>query len=400
MRKIVGASLLLAALAVASGLSGAALATSGAGVDSHQSSLGVSSGEGPTMDGSTRASGVAPFFWDDDDEDEDDDADEEDEDEGDDDDGDDTGPPDHAGPPDDDDEADDDQADDDQSEDDQSDDGQEGSDQGDVTDTSPPTASTPSPPPEPPSITPDSMELPPAQFAVSAATHSDATLVAGDSVRIDVRVENTALQEGTYDVALLVDGETVDTETVAVGAGSAETRTFERRFDEPGEYDIAVGNTSLGTVNVTDVPPMGMAAAPQEPPHSIAVVSAIAPADWVREGHRTTVRMRLVNTANRTAIRTFTVMVGGKPVAVETVSLEPNEIGVHSIDFAAVGGPVAVDGVAADRIDVGQATETEWAATDDANVGADTGLDLGVFLLLSVLVTVSGAAGHVARRRR
>jgi uncharacterized repeat protein (TIGR01451 family) len=66
----------------------------------------------------------------------------------------------------------------------------------------------------------------------------------GESVTITARVANTGGQEGTYTVVLKLNGQTVDTKTVTLGAGQSQTVTFALSDMDSGEYEVEVAGLS------------------------------------------------------------------------------------------------------------------------------------------------------------
>jgi len=88
-------------------------------------------------------------------------------------------------------------------------------------------------------------------FEVRDAT-LDATEVApGEDVQVSATVENVGSGEGTYEVELVVDGETVATEAVTLASGEETTVEFTRSF-EAGEHAVAVGSADAGTLVVSE----------------------------------------------------------------------------------------------------------------------------------------------------
>jgi PGF-CTERM protein len=86
-------------------------------------------------------------------------------------------------------------------------------------------------------------------FEVREAT-LDATEVApGEDVTVSATVENVGSGEGSHEVGLVVDGETVATQQVTLAPGETTTVEFTRTF-EPGEYAVAVGSVDAGTLKV------------------------------------------------------------------------------------------------------------------------------------------------------
>jgi len=66
----------------------------------------------------------------------------------------------------------------------------------------------------------------------------------GESVTITANVANDGWQEGTYTVVLKLNGETVDTKTVTVGAGQSKQVSFTRSGLDYGQYEMEVAGLS------------------------------------------------------------------------------------------------------------------------------------------------------------
>ncbi|WP_255196405.1 hypothetical protein [Halorarius litoreus] len=201
-----------------------------------------------------------------------------------------------------------------------------------------------------------------------------------------MQVENVGGRDGTFEADLLVDGEIVATETVFVEAGGTGTVGFEQQFDTPGEYELAVDDRPLGTLTVT-----AMTASSD----AVRVVGASLPAEWVATGFEASVRATVVNEASLAANRTLTVTVDGQSVANETVSLGPNEQRNVTIPFEAVAGTVAVEGVEAGRIEVGEDVAQARTSTPDATTGAEVLFDPARIVVLVGAVFILGASLYV-----
>ena len=131
---------------------------------------------------------------------------------------------------------------------------------------------------------------------------------------------------------------------------------------------------------------------------TVAVVDASITADWVRSGHTTNVRTTVRNTGPGRATRTLTVTVGGDPVANRSVTLEPNEREVLAIEYRAVEGTVAVEGVEAGRIAVGDDDGSEGSWTEGRSTqSAGDGFDFQVVALLLAIAAVVGRAVRAGR---
>jgi hypothetical protein len=73
----------------------------------------------------------------------------------------------------------------------------------------------------------------------------------GESVDVSATVENTGDGAGSTEVRLFVDGEYAgESRVVQLGPGEQTTVVFTEEFTTPGEYEIAVENTTAGTLTV------------------------------------------------------------------------------------------------------------------------------------------------------
>jgi hypothetical protein len=62
----------------------------------------------------------------------------------------------------------------------------------------------------------------------------------GGSVTVTANIANDGGQEGSYDVMLKLNGQTVDTRTVTIAAGEGKQVSFTQSGLEYGEYDVEV----------------------------------------------------------------------------------------------------------------------------------------------------------------
>lgn len=90
------------------------------------------------------------------------------------------------------------------------------------------------------------------EIAVSNATVTTTTLADGESTTVEATVRNPTDRAVERTLELSVDGIVVDTRTVSVPANGERTVAFQRSFDEPGTYELAVSGVSAGTVTVEE----------------------------------------------------------------------------------------------------------------------------------------------------
>jgi hypothetical protein len=76
----------------------------------------------------------------------------------------------------------------------------------------------------------------------------------GDAVRVTAELHNSGTVEGTTVLTLSVDGSRTERIDVAVPAGERRTVTLTTSFDSPGTYRLALGDRSVGSVEVDAAP--------------------------------------------------------------------------------------------------------------------------------------------------
>lgn len=90
------------------------------------------------------------------------------------------------------------------------------------------------------------------RIGVRNVTLADEALETGAETTVTATVENAGGAAGERTLALTADGETLESETVALAPDESTTVTFPVGFDEDGAYDLAVDGTSAGTLLVGD----------------------------------------------------------------------------------------------------------------------------------------------------
>lgn len=160
----------------------------------------------------------------------------------------------------------------------------------------------------------------------------------GESVTVDVAVENVGDRDGTADATLEVDGRVVDYAQPTLEAGAATTETLAWTPTEPGVYDLRVGDDSV-TVFVRSGASVTSGGVEVEP-------TTVAPGETV------TARATVENTGEQPAaaivqFRTHEGVVGEHPVllaAGESTTLEQelvfDEAGEYEVAVGAQGGDV------------------------------------------------------------
>lgn len=108
-------------------------------------------------------------------------------------------------------------------------------------------------------------------------------------------------------------------------------------------------------------------------PTELTVADASLMADWVRDGFNTSARATVENPTDEPVEQTLTVTVDGDPVASQTVRLNAGEQTTVTIEFAAVDGAVAVNGVSAGDLRVGSDAAQSTGGSGAAETGESGG---------------------------
>ena len=96
----------------------------------------------------------------------------------------------------------------------------------------------------------------PASFEVSNLIIEPDSVKEGESITISVECSNVGGVSGSYDVVLMIDGETEDTSTVTIDAGESTTVSFDVSATQPGTYSVEIGGlTGSYTVNPQEPEP-------------------------------------------------------------------------------------------------------------------------------------------------
>lgn len=87
---------------------------------------------------------------------------------------------------------------------------------------------------------------------VTEVSVEPATVTAGEEFTITAAVENVGRASGTDEMVVTVDGSTIGTITARADAGEATTETVEHSIEEPGEYEIRIGDAGPVTVVIVE----------------------------------------------------------------------------------------------------------------------------------------------------
>mgnify|MGYP006278351923 FL=1 len=100
---------------------------------------------------------------------------------------------------------------------------------------------------------------PSAEFDITDATINETVIQSGDTVGVNVTIENTGDADGEFDARLTTRGVTLDEQTVDIDEGASETVRLTNTFTESGAYNLKINNDfEIGLVLV-DVEPAEVA---------------------------------------------------------------------------------------------------------------------------------------------
>jgi len=176
------------------------------------------------------------------------------------------------------------------------------------------------------------------------------------------------------------------------------------RATSPHLSTIAVVSPAANESTLTTTTPSNT----QTPtPAELTVTDASLTADWVRAGLNTSVRATVENPTDEAVEQPLTVTVDGDSVVSRTVSLDAGEQTTITMEFEAVDGSVAVNGVSAGDLRVGSGSSASGSGDETGESGggaepaAETTASSGPgFTVQLVAIVLALIAGVVRLRRR
>jgi hypothetical protein len=114
----------------------------------------------------------------------------------------------------------------------------------------------------------------PAAFTLTLESISPAEVTPGEKVTITASVTNKGGRDGSYTVALEINGVKEAEKVVAVKAGAHELVTFTISKDKPGKYTVSVGGLGGSFTVVAPSPPV-TPPPPVKPPFNWPLVGGI-----------------------------------------------------------------------------------------------------------------------------
>jgi hypothetical protein len=150
------------------------------------------------------------------------------------------------------------------------------------------------------------------------------TLVAGETLTVDVSVSNVGGEQGTYETELTVDDSVVSRRGGELSANASTTESFERTFDSTGTYTVSVADR---TIELSVVEPAAPVVESVDAPSSAAV------------GENVTFTVTYRNEARVPGDLTVPFSLDGESVATRTVTV-PAESSIertYSVSFGSAG---------------------------------------------------------------
>ena len=223
------------------------------------------------------------------------------------------------------------------------------------------------------------------EFSITSIDLGSQQVTVGETVSVDVRVDNVGDADGEYTATLTADGETVDSQTLSINSNWHGTATLAASFDEPGTYQLAVGGQSAGTLTVAGVPDLDVANATVEQTEVSPGETVDVTATVVNEGSAEgSANISLVVAGDRVSASSVTVPAGSS----QTVTFE------HTFETAGER-LVAVGGETAGTVTVAGETDSSGSSDGDDS-GGDGGMP-GFGPVVALLGLLGG--GLLATRR-
>ena len=95
------------------------------------------------------------------------------------------------------------------------------------------------------------IELQPADFEITETSLSDNEIERGDSIEADITIRNVGDETGTYPLEITANGNVLEEKMITVEAGEEERITYNHRFMNPGEFDLAVNEKEVDVLIVS-----------------------------------------------------------------------------------------------------------------------------------------------------
>ena len=199
-------------------------------------------------------------------------------------------------------------------------------------------------------ITSEAQSVKPAEFQVTDLTVNPSSALAGEVVKISVKVTNVGEATGNYTVNLKIDGTTRDTKDVTLAGQATDVVKFEVTETNANTYNVEIdGVTGSFTVE-----------APVAASEKIDLLRVFVNPYEVWEGETVTVTARANNTANEEEVLGVRLLVDGEVAATKQVTLAAGESD-GTIEFTVTAGPANAEttkGYPIELVNLGNQSDT------------------------------------------
>ena len=228
-------------------------------------------------------------------------------------------------------------------------------------------------------------------FSITSVDLGSSEVGVGESVAVDVRVDNDGDADGEYTATLTADGQQVDSETLSVNANWHATTTLTTSFDAPGTYQLAVDGQSAGTVEVTGEP-------------ALSITDVEVGSRTLADGETLAVTTTVANDGTVEGSMTVPLLIDGEVVDRREVTVGAGQTATVTFEHAVSGAgsrSLSVGEQAAGSVDVQSADGdgTGDGGTDGSADGSsgDGGGGLGGIVPVAVVAAllVLGSLGYV-----
>ncbi|AUX10378.1 cell surface glycoprotein [Halalkaliarchaeum desulfuricum] len=148
-------------------------------------------------------------------------------------------------------------------------------------------------------------------FELSNGTVTPEELLDGESVTVEITVENVGDDVGEHTAELLVNDTVVATETEQLDAGDSANLTFVHTFDTAGNYEVAVDDTHVGSVDVLA-------------PADVEIVNATLGDEEIDAGDSVGVNVTVENLGDVEGTRSLALLAGNETLATQNVTVTPD----------------------------------------------------------------------------
>ena len=168
----------------------------------------------------------------------------------------------------------------------------------------------------------------------------DTRLVVGERFEASGTAENVGADSGPFEVALEIDGRTVDDESGRLAPGETVPFAFGHTFDSTGEFDVSVGGE---TWSVT-----------VEEPAGVDVIGLEADPDEIDVGGSATLRATVASSADRPGEGAVAFAVDGEAIGTVSVRTDSQTTLERSVSFDEPGAYTVSAGDRSTTVRVGE----------------------------------------------